>query len=89
MSLAGSYGLRVGHRRLEVVVDEQPPDVLVRVVADEILDVDAAVAELAPVAVGLGDLGLDRHNAFEPGFELAHRLPFLSTRAVGCRRDGT
>ena len=40
--------LGLGHRRAEVVVDEEPPDVLVRVVADELDDVDAAVAKLTP-----------------------------------------
>ena len=37
---AGSYGSGSGIFELEVVVDEQAPDVLVRVVADELLDVD-------------------------------------------------
>ena len=32
--------LWLGHHGVEVVVDEQPPHVLVRVVADELLDVD-------------------------------------------------
>ena len=42
-------------------------------VADELLDVDAAVAEHAPLAVGLGDLGLDGDDAFEPRLEVGHR----------------
>ena len=65
--------LGLGHDRVEVVVDEQPPHVLVRVVADELLDVDAAVAEHAPFAVGLGDLGLDGDDAFEARGEVGHR----------------
>src|SRR5262249_29872630 len=58
------------------VVDEQSPDVLVWVVADELLDVDAAVAERAALAVRLGDLRLDGDDAFESRLEVvvtAHR----------------
>src|SRR5437764_143088 len=62
-------GLGIGHLRLEVVVDEQPPDVLVGVAPDELFDVDAAVAERAAFAVGLGDLGLDGDDAFQAGLE--------------------
>jgi hypothetical protein len=72
----GLVRLRVRHLRVEVVVDQEPPDVLVRVVADELLDVDAAVAERATLAVGLGDLGLDGDDALEAGSEVvraAHR----------------
>ena len=65
--------LGLGHPGVEVVVDEQAPHVLVRVVADELLDVDAAVAEHAAFAVGLGDLGLDGDDAFEPRLEVGHR----------------
>ena len=45
------------------------------IVTDELLDVDAAVAEHATFAIGLGDLGLDRDDALEPRLEvrdLAH-----------------
>src|SRR5205085_3336105 len=49
--VAGQQGelnrLRVRHLRVEVVVDEEPPDVLVRIPTDELLDVDAAVAQRA------------------------------------------
>jgi hypothetical protein len=65
--------LRVRHLRVQVVVDEQAPHVLVGVVADELLDVDAAVAELPAFTVGLGDLRLDGDDAFEPRLELVHR----------------
>jgi hypothetical protein len=42
-------------------------------VPDELLDVDAAVAERAAFAVGLGDLRFDRDDALEPRLEvLAH-----------------
>src|SRR2546422_989673 len=59
--------LRERQRRVDVLVDEQPPDVLERVPADEILDVDPAVAERAAVLVGLGDLRLEGDHALEPG----------------------
>ena len=62
--------LRVRHLRLQVVVDEEAPDVLVRNLADERLDVDAAVAKRSTLAIGLHDLGLDGDDAFEPGSEL-------------------
>ena len=57
-------------RRVDVLVDEQPPHVLERVAADELFDVDAAIAERAAVLVGLGDLRLERDNAFEAGAEI-------------------
>jgi hypothetical protein len=41
-------------------------------VADELLDVDAAIAENAAFAVGLGDLGLDGDDAFEARLEVGH-----------------
>jgi hypothetical protein len=65
--------LGIGHPRLEVLVDEQSPDLLVRHLADELLDVDAPVPERTALAVGLRNLGLDRHDAFEAGLELVHR----------------
>ena len=57
--------VRLGHARLEALVDEEPPDLLVGDVPDELLDVDAAVAERATFAIRLGDLRLDRDDAFE------------------------
>ena len=57
-----------------LAVDEQAPDLLERVAADELLDVDAAVAERRSLAVRLGDLRLERDHAFEPGSKVAaHR----------------
>ena len=61
-------------RQVEVLVDEQAPDVLERIAADELFDVDAAIAEVAAVFVGLGDLRLERDDAFEAGAEVAGRL---------------
>ena len=58
---------------LVALVDEQAPDLLERVAADQLLDVDAAVAERPAVAVGLGDLRLESDDALEPWLELAHR----------------
>ena len=60
------------HPRLEAVVDEQTPDLLERVVADELLDVDTAIAERRALAVGLGDLGLERDHTLEAGSKLVH-----------------
>jgi hypothetical protein len=37
---------------------------------DELLDVDSAVAKDAALSVGLGDLGLDRDDAFEARLEV-------------------
>ena len=77
---AALVGLGGGQPRREALVDEQAPDLLEAVVADELLDVDAAVAERAALAVGLGDLGLERDDAFESGLEVAHRLSLSSAR---------
>src|SRR5262249_3142341 len=65
--------LRVGHLRVDVPVDEEAPDVLVRVAADELLDVVAAVTEGAAHGVGRRDRRLDRYDAFEPWPEVVHR----------------
>jgi hypothetical protein len=68
----GLVRLGVGHPRLERFVDEESPDLLVRDVADELLDVHAAVAERAPLAVRFGDLGFEGNDAFEPWAKLVH-----------------
>ena len=60
----GSAGGRPG---AELAVDQQRPHVAERDVADEVLDVDAAVAQRAAVLVGFGDLGLEGDDAFEAG----------------------
>src|SRR5204862_3296612 len=78
--------LGMWHLGVDVVVDEQSPDLLVGDVADELLDVDSAVAKGAALAVRLGDLGLDGDDALEPRLEVIHRLemyrPQLESRAV-------
>ena len=71
----GSYRSALGHPRLEALVDEEAPDLLVRDLADELLDVHASVTKRASVAIRLGDLGLDGDDAFETRLEvrdLAH-----------------
>ena len=68
-----AHGLeRLGkrHPRLDVVVDEEAPDVLVGVFADQRLDVHAAIAQRAALAIGLHDLGLDCSDALEAGLEV-------------------
>ena len=50
----------------EPAVDQQRPHVAERDVwVDQVLDVDAAVAQRAAVLVGFGDLGGEGHDAFE------------------------
>jgi hypothetical protein len=58
----GNCGRQAG---LVVAVDEQTPDLLERHQPDEVLDVHPAVPKGAALAVGLGDLGLERNNALE------------------------
>ena len=64
--------LGVGHSRLEALVYQQPPDLLERVLPDQLLDVDAAVAKRSAFLVRLGNRGLERHHALEPGPDLVH-----------------
>ena len=59
----GSAG---GEARLVGAVDQQAPDLLERHPADEVVDVDAAIAERGPFLVGLGDLALERDDSLEP-----------------------
>ena len=49
---------RLGRRqaRVELVVDEQPPDLAEGHPPDEVVDVDPPVAQRATLLVGLGDL---------------------------------
>ena len=65
-------GLRGRQARVELVVDEQAPHVAEGDLADEVLDVDAPVAQDAAVTVGLGDLGLECDDALKSGDELGH-----------------
>src|SRR5947208_2734620 len=58
--------------RLEPPVDEQAPDALVADRADEVLDVDAAIAQRPALPVGLGDLRREGDDAFESGLHVGH-----------------
>src|SRR5262249_10492377 len=64
--------LGLGHARLEALVDEQSPDLLVGHVADQVFDVDAPVAERAALAVRLGDLRLHGNHALHTRLEIGH-----------------
>src|SRR5207253_6757088 len=80
-------GLRLGHLRIEVVVDEQSPDVFVGVPADELLDVDAPITERAPLPIRLGDLRLDGYDALETRLEIVrHRAESYRDRSGGSPR---
>ena len=74
--------LRPGHPGVERIVDEQSPDLLVRLDADELLDVDAPIPERAALPVRLGDLRLEGDDPFEAWPELVHDLR-QSTRNDG------
>ena len=62
---------RLGRRQAgaELAVDQQRPDVAEGDPADQILDVDAAIAQRAAFPVGLGDLGLEGDHALQAGLE--------------------
>ncbi len=71
-----------GESGVELVVDEQAPHVAEGHAADELLDVDSAVAQDAAVAVRLGDLGLEGDHALQARHEIAHRQ--LPSRRTSC-----
>ena len=73
-----------GQARAELAVDQQRPDVAEGDLADEVLDVDAAVAQRAAVLVGFGDLGLEGDDAFEAGYEVVGHLACSSARGTAC-----
>ena len=54
--------------------------------ADDVLDVDAAVAQRRPLLVRLGDLGLERDDTFESVVYLGHALGAPSSVWPGRRR---
>jgi hypothetical protein len=70
-------GERLGRRQagLEGAVDQQAPDVARRHPPDEVLDVDAAVAQRAALLVGLGDLGLEGDDALDTARARASTSP--------------
>ena len=61
---------------LEAIVDQQSPDLLVGDGADQLLDVDAAVAQRAAVAIGLGDLRGECDDPLETRLNFAHLTRF-------------
>ena len=67
---------RVRYRRrqagLEAPVDQQAPHLREGDRADELLDVDAAVAQRAALSVGLGDLGGEGDDALQAGLDFGH-----------------
>ena len=81
-------GERLGGRQpgVEAAVDQQAPDVPEGHVTDQVLDVDAAVAERAALLVGFGDLRLERDDSFESGYEVGHRAAPHEWPTAG--RDG-
>ena len=81
--------LRGRETGLEALVDEQAPDLLEVVVADELLDVDAAVTKRTALAVGLGDLRLEGDDPLEPGLELVQRSPRSSSTGYSRRGSPT
>jgi hypothetical protein len=59
----------------EFSVHQQSPHVAESdVLADQVFDVDTAVAQGTAVLVGLGDFGGERHHAFESGNEILRDL---------------
>ena len=66
---------RLGRReaRIELVVDQQSPDIAERDASDEVLDVDAAVAQGASLFVWLGDLRLEGDDALKTWYEVRVR----------------
>src|ERR1700722_18831338 len=54
-----------GQPGLEAAVHEQAPDLLVGTGADQILDVDAAIAQRPAGPIGLGDLGGEGDDALQ------------------------
>ena len=96
--VARAHGQRVrfGRRQagLEAAVHQQAPHLLVGDRADQVLDVDAAVAQRATLFVGLGDLGGEGDDAFEARLDLwccldrAHGTRFLGLKVWVARPPG-
>src|SRR2546421_544136 len=70
---------------VELAVDEQAPHLLEGDRADELLDVDAAVAQRRALLVGLGDLGGEGDDAFQAALYLTH-LKLRSVSRCACAR---
>jgi hypothetical protein len=65
-------GLGRRQPRLVRAVDQQAPHLLERHPADDLLDVDPAVAEGGALLVRLGDLGLEGDDALQAVVDLGH-----------------
>ena len=96
---AGSYGSGSGSFESRSSSTSSPQTFSYGNLPDELLDVDAAVAQRPALAVGLGDLRLDGDDALEPRLEvrcrcscrflqldLAPDRPFLRRREHECGR---
>jgi hypothetical protein len=83
-------GERLGRweARTELAVDQEGPDVAEGDLADQVLDVDAAVAQGAAVLVGFGDLRLEGDDAFQAGYEVVGHLACSSARGRRARLTG-
>src|SRR5690606_16416993 len=82
-------GVGLGRRQARLVgaVDEQAPDLLERHAADQVLDVDTAVAQRRPFLVGFGDLALERDDAFQAVVHFSHAA-HLALRRVWRHHGG-
>ena len=78
-----SYGSAAGSPGSKLSSTSRPQTCSKRYVPDELLDVDAAVAERAALAVGLGDLGLEGDHTLEPRLEVVHPSPRRSGSCAG------
>ena len=81
-------GIGLGRRQagVELVVDEQAPDVAEVDVPDEVVDVDAAVAQRPTLLVRLGDGRLEGDDALEAGLEVGVGRAVCHVRSLLCRR---
>src|SRR4051812_30690266 len=84
--VAGVHGQRErlgrGQARSELSVDQQRPDVAEGDLADQVFDVDSAIAQRAALFVGFGDLGFECDDAFETVLEIGHVLSYVVADAV-------
>ena len=65
------YGEGLGRRQAgaELAIDEEGPHVAEGDAANEVLDVDAPVAQRTALSIGFGDLGLEGDHALEARLE--------------------
>lgn len=58
--------------RVELSIDQQPPDIAERHAAHEVGDIDTAVPQGAAIGIGLGNLRLEGKHALQARDELSH-----------------